>query len=164
MIAALICVVSVAALLQFCVSYCRSVIAASCRVALSEQLREIAGVSNSTVGADEFGRLRSLVQLCPERADDRTEISAVGKYYAFLNVLRKATKSIVPRLAEWADGELPELQLLHRRRAGPPHRLQSRAALGAVCESRLSLEKLHGLTRRARIRQFVIPGLHLSQA
>lgn len=105
MIAALICVVSLAALLQFCVSYCRSVIATSCRVALSEQLREIAGVSNSTIGADEFGRLRSLVQLCPERADDRTEISAVAKYYAFLNVLRKATKSIVPRLAEWADGE-----------------------------------------------------------
>ena len=105
MIAALICVVSVAALMQFCVSYCRSVIAASCRVALSEQVREMAGISSSMIGAEEFSRLRSLVQLCPERADDRTEISAVGKYYTFLKALRAITKSVLPRLAEWADRE-----------------------------------------------------------
>jgi hypothetical protein len=105
MIAALICVVSMAALLQFCISYCRSVIAASRRVALSEQVREIAGIATPTVSADDFARLRQLVQLCPERGDDRTEISAVGKYYALLKVLHSVAQPMVPSVAEWAERE-----------------------------------------------------------
>jgi hypothetical protein len=104
MIASLICIISMAALLQFCISYCRSVLAASRRVALSEQVREIAGIDAPTVGAEDFYRLRQLVQLCPERGDDRTEISAIGKYYALLKSLR-LTRALVPRVAAWAERE-----------------------------------------------------------
>lgn len=105
MIAALISVISLAALLQFCISYCRSVIAASRRVALSEQVREITGIENSNLGGDEFDRLLQLVRLCPERSDDRAEINFVGAYYEFLQLLRRVARPVVPRIAEWAEQE-----------------------------------------------------------
>lgn len=105
MIAALIAVISLAALLQFCISYCRSVIAASRRVALSEQVREIAGIGSASVGGDEFDRLLQLVRLCPERAEDRTEINFVGAYYEFLQLLRRVARRLVPRIAEWVEQE-----------------------------------------------------------
>ena len=105
MIAALIAVISLAALLQFCISYCRSVIAASRRVALSEQVREITGIENSNLGGDEFDRLLQLVRLCPERSDDRAEINFVGAYYEFLQLLRRVARPVVPRIAEWAEQE-----------------------------------------------------------
>ena len=105
MIAALICVISLAAFLQFFVSYCRSVIVASRRVALSEQVRELAGIRSYTVDGDEFHRLRQLLRLCPHRGDDRTEISAVGTYYALLSMVRNLSRTLVPRLASWIERE-----------------------------------------------------------
>ena len=105
MIAALISVVSLAALLQFFVSYCRSVIAASSREELSEQVREVTGIASQAVAGDEFQRLLQLARLCPERGDDRTEIRAVGAYYRLLNLMRAAFRSLAPGLVSWAELE-----------------------------------------------------------
>lgn len=57
MIAALIAIISLSALLQFFVSYCRSVIAASSKVELSEQVREVAGIQSQPPSGEEFRRL-----------------------------------------------------------------------------------------------------------
>ncbi len=46
MIAALICAVSVAALLHFFVWYCRAILASTQNVALSDRVREVAGVGH----------------------------------------------------------------------------------------------------------------------
>ncbi len=105
MIAAIISVISLAAFLQFFISYCRSVIVASQRVPLSEQVRELAGIKNLTVDGEEFYRLRQLLRLCPHRGDDRTEIRAVGTYYGLLKILRDASRRVVPRLTNWAERE-----------------------------------------------------------
>jgi hypothetical protein len=77
MIAALICVVSAAIFLQFFVSYCRSILASSRNIALSDRVREVTGIADQEVGADDFKRLLQLVRLCPERGDDQSEIRAV---------------------------------------------------------------------------------------
>lgn len=105
MIAALIFVISFAALLQFFVLHCRSILAYSRRVELSERVREVTGLAAENVAAGDFERLVQLVRLCPERGDDRKEIRVVGTYYSLLDVLGRITRSIVPSIAAWAESE-----------------------------------------------------------
>lgn len=105
MIAALIVVISLAALLQFFISYCRSVIAAYSKVELSEQVREIAGIEARPVGGEEFRRLLQFVRLCPDRGDDRVEIRLVGVYYALLDMVRAMIGWFSPGVAGWAEQE-----------------------------------------------------------
>lgn len=105
MIAALICVVSVAAFLQFFVSYCRSILASSRKVELSARVREVTGIASHDVAADDFTRLLQLVRLCPERGDDQTEIRAVGTYYGLLHVLGRVARPLVPGVAAWTEQE-----------------------------------------------------------
>jgi|ERR1700675_1246260 len=105
MIAALIYVVSVAVFLQFFVYYCRSILAASRKVELSTRVREVTGIANEDVAAEDFGRLLQLVRLCPERGDDQAEIRAVGAYYTLLNILRRVSSPVVPGVAAWAQQE-----------------------------------------------------------
>ncbi len=101
----LICVISFALLLQFFVSYCRSVIAAGKKSELSEQVREIAGISDDKLPESEFSRLVQLLRLCPGSGDDGGEIRAVGVYYAMLFALRGLVRPILPRIARWAEIE-----------------------------------------------------------
>jgi hypothetical protein len=105
MIAGLIFVISVAALLQFFVSYCRSVIAASRKVDLSTQAREAIGIQDRAVSGEEFTRLLQLVGLCPEPGNDRFEIRAVRNYYLLLSLLRAAMHRLAPGVTRWADDE-----------------------------------------------------------
>lgn len=105
MIAALILVISVAALLQFFVSYCRSLIAAYSHVELSEEAREVTGIQNRRVRGDDFRRLLQLVGLCPEPGDDKLEIPAVRAYYNLLSLVRVAIGWLAPTVAQWAEQE-----------------------------------------------------------
>jgi hypothetical protein len=105
MIAALICIISVAAFLQFFVSYCRSIIAASRRVELSEHVREITGIAGRVVPAEDFERHLQLVHLCRESADDGREIRAVETYYTLLRVVRYAARLLMPAGVAWVERE-----------------------------------------------------------
>ena len=105
MIAALIFVISFAALLQFFVLHCRSILAYSRRVELSERVREVTGIASQDVTADDFERLLQLVRLCPERGDDHKEIRVVGAYYSLVDMLGRLTGSILPSVAHWSEGE-----------------------------------------------------------
>jgi hypothetical protein len=105
MIAALICVISLAALLQFFASYCRSVLAASGKVELSERVREVAGMGRRSVAAGDFERFLQLVHLCPEHESDQGELRAVGIYYSLLHVLGRISSALAPRLAAWTERE-----------------------------------------------------------
>lgn len=100
MIASIICVASIVALLQLLIPWCRSILASSRKVELSLRVREITGIANNEVAADDFHRLLQFVHLCPERGDDDNEIRAVGTYYVLMNVLRR-----IPGLAAWAEQE-----------------------------------------------------------
>ena len=66
MIAGLIFAISIMTLLQFFVSYSRSLIAQSQGHELSEQARKICGLTARTVAGDQFRRLSELIALCPE--------------------------------------------------------------------------------------------------
>jgi hypothetical protein len=105
MIAALICVVSMAVLSQLTIAHFRSIIASSRRVVLSARVREITGIESDRVAADDFARLVQLVRLCPEQGDDQAEIRAVGTYYRLLNLVSRLSRPVVPGVAAWANQE-----------------------------------------------------------
>jgi hypothetical protein len=105
MIAGLILICSLAALLQFFVSYCRSLITASSREPLSIQARDVTGIVGMTAPAGEFQRFMQLLQLCPERPEDRGPVRAVRIYYRLLHVLCATVSSLAPRVASWAESE-----------------------------------------------------------
>ena len=104
MMAALIFVFSMATLLMFFVSYCRSLMAASSRHALSREVRDVTGIPASASGRD-FEKVMQLLKLCPERPDDRTGLQAVEMYYGILGFLEKTVANIVPSVRRWAEQE-----------------------------------------------------------
>jgi hypothetical protein len=104
MIAALILACSVVFLLQFFVSYCRSLITASARHALSPEAQDVTGISTSASGED-FARVIQLLHLCPDRPEDRGEIRAIGAYFRLLNAIQATLARLVPSILAWTEVE-----------------------------------------------------------
>ncbi len=104
MVAMLILVFSLAALVQFFVSYCRSLVLVYSEVELTPQVREMAELEGREVRAEEFGRLMKLVELCPVPGDDRAEILSVRVYHGLLNLL-SIFRPLVPSIGLWTDRE-----------------------------------------------------------
>jgi hypothetical protein len=105
MIAILIFVVSALTMLQFFVSYCHSLIAESRAYELSEQGREIAGVTGHSIREDQFRRLLQLIALCPEPGGDRGQVRALSTYFGMLGLVRTLFGWIEPAIARWIESE-----------------------------------------------------------
>ncbi|HYW66786.1 MAG TPA: hypothetical protein VFB10_08775 [Candidatus Dormibacteraeota bacterium] len=104
MMAALIFAVSLATLWMFFVSYCRSLVAASSRHPLSAEVRDVTGI-NAVASAGDYRRVVQLLQLCPERQEDRTGLHAVSIYHSFLTAARRMSAWVVPSLRSWTEHE-----------------------------------------------------------
>lgn len=104
MMAAIILVFSLVTLGMFFVSYCRAVMATSSRHLLSEEVRDVTGI-HSPARSKDFVRVMQLLQLCPERPEDRTSLQAVGVYYSMVGVLQSTLARLAPSLASWAEHE-----------------------------------------------------------
>jgi len=102
--ATLIFILSAAALLQFFISYSRSLIAASIKQPLSAEVRDVTGIPNSASG-DDFARVLQLLDLCPERPEERGRIRAISAYFRLLNAIRSTVARIIPALVAWTDME-----------------------------------------------------------
>ena len=105
MIATLIFIISFLTLLQFFVSYCHSLIAQSRGYELSEQAREISGVTAKTVRGDQFKRLLQLIAICPEPGGDTNQVRAVSTYFNMLGLARMLFSWAVPAAAQWIEAE-----------------------------------------------------------
>ena len=104
MIATIILACSLVFLLQFFVSYCRSLIAASVKQVLSAEVQDVTGISQVASG-DDFARVVQLLLLCPDRPEDRTELRAVGAYFGLLNFVRGTLARITPSVQSWIEKE-----------------------------------------------------------
>jgi hypothetical protein len=104
MMAAFILVCSIVLLLQFFVSYCRSLIAASAKQVLSPEVQDVTGISRAASGED-FARVIQLLRLCPERPEDRNSVQAIGAYFRLLNFLRSTLARMVPSMHAWTESE-----------------------------------------------------------
>jgi len=105
MMAALIAAVSLAALVQVFVSYCRSVLASARKTELSPRVAALAGMQGESLAADDFERMLQLVRLCPEQDADQAGIRAVGNYYRLLQTLNRVAGGFNPRVAIWTEEE-----------------------------------------------------------
>jgi hypothetical protein len=105
-IAALILAFSTVAMLQFFISYCRSVIAASTARPLSDQIWEITGIQDRELSGEEFIRLLQLMSLCPDTGSDSGAISAVRTYFRMINFARATLRGVMPSIVSWTDAEL----------------------------------------------------------
>jgi hypothetical protein len=104
MIAPLILACSLVFLLQFFVSYCRSLIAASAKHQLSAEVLDVTGLSTATSGED-FARVVQLLLLCPDRPEDRGEVRAINAYFRLLNFVRYTLPRLVPSTKAWIERE-----------------------------------------------------------
>lgn len=104
MMAGLILVLSLAALLQFFVSYCRSLIAASAKQTLSAEVQDVTGIKSVATGED-YDRVVQLLQLCPDRPEDRNGVQAVGAYFSLLGLVRSTIARLMPSVQAWTDSE-----------------------------------------------------------
>jgi hypothetical protein len=105
MIPVLIFAVSFLTLLQFFVSYSRSVIAESKAHELSGEIREICGVTARTLAGDQFWRVSKLIELCPEGGNGANNVRAVLLYFYLLDFARKLSGWVVPSASQWIDAE-----------------------------------------------------------
>jgi hypothetical protein len=105
MIAALIFAISIMTLLQFFVSYSRSLIAESQGHELSEQAREICGLTANAVTVDQFERLQQLIALCPEPGGDSFEVRAIALYFRLVSLVHIFLSWAVPSTAQWIEAE-----------------------------------------------------------
>jgi hypothetical protein len=103
MMAALICVFSVGAFLQFVMAYCRSIVTSASKVTLSADVYAVARVQS--VSANDFERFLPFMRLCPGHRDERRGLSAVSAYYNVLNLLSKAVGAMAPGFASWVERE-----------------------------------------------------------
>jgi hypothetical protein len=104
MMAAVIFVISVAALMQFFVSYCRSLIAASARRVLSVDVQDVIGIRRSASGED-FARVMQFLHLCPDRREDRNGVKAIGAYFRLLGAVGITMGRLIPSLRAWTESE-----------------------------------------------------------
>jgi CBS domain containing-hemolysin-like protein len=105
MMAAMIFVISILTLLQFFVSYSRSLIAESRGHELSEQAREICGLTAKTAAGDQFRRLSELIALCPESGSDGSTLLVVSAYFHLLDGLRHLSGWTIPSAKAWIESE-----------------------------------------------------------
>jgi hypothetical protein len=104
MITTLILFLSLAALFEFFVSYCRSLVVVYSKVELSPQARRMAELEDREVRGEEFHRILQLVRLCPEPGDDHLELRAVRTYYSLLGLLRSIFMLAAAR-GTWVERE-----------------------------------------------------------
>ena len=104
MMAAVILACSIVFLLQFFISYCRSLIASSVRESLSQEVQDVTGLSKPA-SEEEFARVVQLLQLCPERPEERGEVSLIRAYFRMLGFLRSTVAQIVPSIERWTSTE-----------------------------------------------------------
>jgi hypothetical protein len=96
---------SAATLIQFFMSYCRSILATYAKVELSAETREIADIAAERIHGGEFARLLGLVHLAPDPGDDRMELRVVRLYYSLVRFVGTAMAPFTSAVRDWSDRE-----------------------------------------------------------
>jgi hypothetical protein len=106
MMPSLIFVLSLAALIQFAFSYCRTLLLTSSETALSQRVQEVAGISAAHVAASDFHRLLHLVRFAPHLAGDEGQMRAIRIYYVLTSTASKVAALVSSEASHWLSAEL----------------------------------------------------------
>lgn len=96
-------VFSCAALTQFGMSYCRSLLLAYAQLELSTATREMIGIHSREIAGAQFRRLLGLVRLAPNPGDDKWELRVVSTYYSAVRVGGFLTKPLGVVANKWVE-------------------------------------------------------------
>lgn len=109
MIAALICVISLATLIQFAISQWRSIWLTIAAQPLSKSFEAATGIAHDSVGAEHFEWLiRIIEQRSPLRQEGRSWLKAIALYRKGLCAFLKLGGNALPSVAGWTRQELTE--------------------------------------------------------
>jgi hypothetical protein len=109
MIAALICVMSLAALVQFALSQWRAIWVTIAAQPLSSSLESATGIANDAIAAEHFDMLVQVsAQFDPSPQEGNLWMKEVGIYYRVLRACQKLSMKALPSVAKWANEELTE--------------------------------------------------------
>jgi hypothetical protein len=67
-------------------------------------VQEVTGISRAP-SPEDFSRVVQLLNLCPDRPEDRSDLRAIGAYYRLLGFVRATIALAAPSLKTWADRE-----------------------------------------------------------
>jgi hypothetical protein len=106
MTAALMLVVSIAALGQFAILYLRAVLISVAEQPLSGWVNSASGIAPGFMQSREFDKLLVLSKMCPGlKAGDR-RVNLVGIYYSLVAAIQHLTSKSLPACARWAETEM----------------------------------------------------------
>jgi hypothetical protein len=105
MIPSLMFVLSVGALVQFAVSYCRAVLLNSSEITVSKRVQEVAGVAD-TCSSFDFDRVMQLIRFAPELRDDAGQMRAISIYYRLTRVASALVSPLSREASTWFESEL----------------------------------------------------------
>jgi hypothetical protein len=103
MIPALMLMFSCAALGQFFMSYCRSLLTTYAQVELSAATRNLIGIQSQEIAGAQFRRLLGLVHLAPNLDDDKWELRVVSTYYRAMRLAGFLTKPFGAVASKWVE-------------------------------------------------------------
>jgi hypothetical protein len=106
MMSAIIFVCCLGAVGQFSVAYCRSILAVSDTMAISDYTRQVAGLHGKALDPSEFDRLLGLARMVGIPASDTNQLRAVKTYYRVLSFAERLLPSRSPQMLQWIEHEL----------------------------------------------------------
>jgi hypothetical protein len=131
MIAALICVISLAAIVQFGIFSWRAVLLTSAAQPLSDAMRS--ALDPITANGHDFDAVSALYQVCPDLNSKSCELSHVQLYFKILNWLNTMTRAVLPACSSWSQREMAACT--HYAAVIIDHRLQQNRAMLADLNS-----------------------------
>jgi hypothetical protein len=104
MISVFIIMFSVIAALQFGLGYCRSMVACFADYGVSSRTRELGALTEGAMRGEDFGKLVSLIRVCPHKENDGRQILFVRMYFAMLGAIGRLG-GMSQSVARWTAGE-----------------------------------------------------------
>lgn len=105
MIPVLMLMFSAMALVQFFLSYCRSILATYVEVELSPATREVIGLEPGEIRGGQFNRLLGLLRVAPNPGGDQWHLGIVSTYYRIISIIDMSVAQMVPVARSWTERE-----------------------------------------------------------
>ena len=99
-------VFSVGALVEFALSYCRTLLLSSSELEISKRALEVTGLATGNYTPSDFGRVMQLIRFAPQMQDDAAQMRAISVYYRLTRVASALVSPLSREASTWLDREL----------------------------------------------------------
>jgi len=93
------------ALVQFFLSYCRSILTMYAEMELSPASREVTGLEPGEIRGGQFDRLLGLLRVAPNPGGDQWHLGIVSTYYRIISMIDMSLAQLAPVAQRWTERE-----------------------------------------------------------